>query len=283
VVLLIPGAVMYNTFRQRAGVIFPKSLPGHSGRRIGMSRSLDGVVHFQRDWTPMAEFCKHSFRSAVVQHSLRHALKPVCEKLGISWSPPKTSISELAMRLLFPLFLFGLILTSYWVIQDLRRLASPFYRAAGEVGERLFADPDVQHLFKGLSQKAANATGAELVKNGFLRLSDEDVVRRVTLLAELLEAADAETCAGIILGTANRNDIIKLIDKLGHKTIEEWFQLSQKALLAEARDRPPPRPLYASSVERAAREIRDQMGPETAIRFDEAFRNPALTPYPTLC
>lgn len=126
--LLIPADQnAYETFRQEANEIFPRSLPEYKfpASRPLFSQdhiSLEGLIYFGPDWTPHFQKLKYpGLRQNYWMPgapTFKIALRPVFEQLGIAWKKPP--LEPLQILPIISLLLFGILILlagAYQVVQ----------------------------------------------------------------------------------------------------------------------------------------------------------------------
>lgn len=136
--LLLPddeGA--YEEFRRRAEGVLPCRLPDHDFRssRSGGSTSsisLEGFLYFEPDWTPrlvrFETFLLRYLYWAPGVSVFKAALRPVYERFGVEWRPPRLQPALLVALVM--LVLFGM-LAIYTAAQQVVRLLALFHAIRG--------------------------------------------------------------------------------------------------------------------------------------------------------
>lgn len=120
-------------------------------------------------------------------------------------------------------------------------LHEPFYRMTKKIAD----SPTMKEQFKSVSKEQAEQMGANLAKQGLKRLDDTSLERRATILSSMLAKMDTKSCASIVLGQPlsgddKTNPIFMALEKLDPQSIDDWFQLSYKAMELEAQKAPAP-------------------------------------------
>ena len=97
----------------------------------------------------------------------------------------------------------------------------------------------------GLSDSEKSAKLFDMGDRGLSRLTDETLIRRITLYKIALEATDEATCAAILRssmkGPVSEVDSRKLIGAFTTEQFGEWAEIWVQALEAEAKGAPPTR------------------------------------------
>jgi hypothetical protein len=128
-VLLIPAEdeELYEVFRQKAAEWLPCQLPEYK-RRKGKFSVNGGMVYFERDWTPHLQrfkvaWIRQTFLSPFTA-MLKIAMKPVYQQLGVEWTKPGVSPSQLIFLSLLCLLMVLVICLFYVMFNDLLSLLS---------------------------------------------------------------------------------------------------------------------------------------------------------------
>jgi hypothetical protein len=79
-----------------------------------------------------------------------------------------------------------------------------------------------------------------LARQGFKRLSNEQLLQRAVIRGRLLASVDVTTCAAIVRDTATATQMNTALAKLETAEVERFFTLKEAAALAEARQQQPP-------------------------------------------
>ena len=158
---------------------------------------------------------------------------------------------------------------------------SPYARAVDRITARVHADADLAMRFDdrlhgrcrwprlawplvcGAQQQSL---GFELAQRGLARLDRAALSRRAVLLSDLLHAADERTCAA--LGQARRGtaNFRQAFEALGQAAIEEWVDLSVRAIAAELRDTPR-EAVSQKDIARAQREFARTLSEHSVARL----------------
>jgi hypothetical protein len=100
---------------------------------------------------------------------------------------------------------------------------------------------EVKRRFEGRSDADALAMGADLGKAGLARLSQEDHLALVRIHGRMLENVDEATCAALFLGPTSAQ-FLAAAGTLDSVSANRLVQIRLKAMTAEARQSPAPRP-----------------------------------------
>jgi uncharacterized RDD family membrane protein YckC len=127
---------------------------------------------------------------------------------------------------------------------------SPLHEPYKNFTAKLSAIPEFkQDLQNASSEDQAFAITASLAQKGLRRLDDNSLKNRMGLLVMLLEKLDTETCALMIRGNIPQyqefqqqfqQKFLSALGQLGPVAANEWFDLTLKAAVAEARGSPAP-------------------------------------------
>src|SRR5205823_5236513 len=112
----------YEQFRTHVRDVLPSQLPDYGTISPGSAPpayySIAGLIYFNRDWTPQVQRIKRTYVRQTYWRqnaaSLKIALRPVYERLGVNWICPPIQISQIIP--LTALALFALI-AIYGVIE----------------------------------------------------------------------------------------------------------------------------------------------------------------------
>lgn len=122
---------------------------------------------------------------------------------------------------------------------------SAFDKAFERFGRRVAELPEFQEAIKTATDgDAARAIGRELSMNGIRRLSDQVLLHRVVLLHRIADEADVKNCAALLTGEPTQLELV--LPRLSAEEIEQWFDLSFDAMVAELHRTP-----YASNPSQA--------------------------------
>lgn len=127
---------------------------------------------------------------------------------------------------------------------------SPLHEPYKNFTAKLSTIPELkQHLQNASSKDQAFAIVTGLAQKGLRRLDDNSLKNRMSLLVMLLEKIDNETCAFMIRGNIPQyqefqhqfqQQFLSALGQLGPVVANEWFDLTLKAVVAEARGSPAP-------------------------------------------
>ncbi len=158
---------------------------------------------------------------------------------------------------------------------------SPYALAVDRITARVQADSDLAVRFDDRLRRRCRwprlawplvcgaqqqRLGFELAQRGMARLDRTALSRRAVLLSDLLHAADERTCAA--LGQARRGaaNFRQAFEALGQAAIEEWVELSVRAIAAELRDTPR-EAVSQEDVARAQREFLRTLSDHSVARL----------------
>ncbi|HTN50339.1 MAG TPA: hypothetical protein VMK32_13000 [Burkholderiaceae bacterium] len=100
IVFLLPyEREQYEQFRSRAATIFRHPLPEYpAGKRRGNAGSVQGIIYFERDWTPHFRQPEGFYQTPKAWLLVfRVMFQPVFEQLGVDVKLPKRSVWKLLM------------------------------------------------------------------------------------------------------------------------------------------------------------------------------------------
>jgi hypothetical protein len=127
---------------------------------------------------------------------------------------------------------------------------SPLHEPYKKFAEKLFAIPELgQHLKNASTKDQAFAIAMKFSHKGMRRLDDISIENRMRLVGMLLEEVDIETCVVMVRGKPPQyqefqnqfqQQFLSALEQLGPVTANEWFDLTIKAIIAEARGYPAP-------------------------------------------
>lgn len=127
---------------------------------------------------------------------------------------------------------------------------SPLHEPYKNFTERLFAIPEFEeHLKDASSKDQAFAIAVRFSQKGMCRLDDISIENRMRLVGMLLEKVDIKTCAVMVRGNPPQyqefqhqfqQQFLSTLEQLGPVAANEWFDLTIKAIVAEARGYPAP-------------------------------------------
>jgi hypothetical protein len=104
----------------------------------------------------------------------------------------------------------------------------------------LLTNPKIQKAVSGRSRTEAEALLNTLVRRGFKRLSDEQLLQQAVIRGGLLASIDVTTCAPIVRDTATTAQINRALAKLEDAEVEKFLALKEAAVLAEVAQKQPP-------------------------------------------
>ena len=141
-------------------------------------------------------------------------------------------------------------------LKEQRSISNPFPQTSllhepfKNCTEKLFAIPEVEQHFKNVSSEyQAFAIAVKLSQKGVRRLDDISLVNRMRLIGMLLEKVNIETCASMVRGNPPQyqefqqqyqQQFFSALEELGRVSVNEWFDFTIKAVVAEARRYPAP-------------------------------------------
>jgi hypothetical protein len=117
---------------------------------------------------------------------------------------------------------------------------SPYEATRARYQQQLSALPEFQKARGQRSEQEAEALSWQLSRQGMHRLSDEQLLRRVSLRSKMLAPVPNGTCAAIVRDTPTDAQLKEALEKLEGKDLEAFFTLSTEAVRAELQHLPPP-------------------------------------------
>jgi hypothetical protein len=260
------------------------------------------MIAFAQNWQPWVLPIGSSFgRSPMTAPYLARVkltLRPLFERLGTPWSPPPTARKKLivlgilgALGACMGLLWLALTLPQYFyeppaIEHPAQGLAiappADAYDAALERFKlRLKALPE----FEAAAQHATNANaarewGRELASKGLARLSDDELARRELLLQRTLAVADDASCAGWWTNTASLEPALR---RLPREELEQWFDISFAATVAELRQAPAPPAPPQAAVDQAMQRLLDSLSASDAELLRSTFAAPGTKSADDVC
>jgi len=135
--------------------------------------------------------------------------------------------------------------------------------------QRLLAQPEVKKALEEQSQGATDEALDRLVRRGWKRLSDDQLVQRVILRRKVLSSIDVTTCAAIVRDKATRPQTRAVLATLDAIDIEKFFSLEEMATLAEANNQQPPKMILQDQFPEAFGALLKTLPPEHADHLGE--------------
>lgn len=273
----------YETFRTKAAEILPHPLPElpRRGRVLDRTRT---IVAFEKNWRAWALPVVSSFTrtpmTAPFVARVKLTLKPIFERLGVPWSPPPVARKRMivlgtcgaiagAIGALFlaiqidDYFSAGRYTPSYEASPVV--LEKSAYDAALErYGARVAAVPEYLAVVRTATDKAAaQSIGRDLSRKGLRRLSDDTLLTRLVLMRRIADDADVGTCAALITGEPAPG-IEAVLRRFSADDVQQWFDLSYEATMAELRQTAYPPGAQQAQIERAMQQLLRSLAPEDA-------------------
>ncbi len=129
--------------------------------------------------------------------------------------------------------------------------------------------------------------GFEIAENGIRRLDDAALEQRMVFALKLVENMDEATCAALARPDAERNrllqpKILKAIEQLPSKEIEEYLALVERAVVAELNGTAAPR-FSPGSAEPALRRLAEKFNDAERAVLLRVVNYPSLTTNETSC
>jgi hypothetical protein len=187
------------------------------------------------------------------------------------------------------------IIVGYRACSAPKALPNPFDKSSrahepfAAFGKRLAGNPDLVAKFNARARASADPKmlGFEIADSGIRRLDDAALEQRLVFALKLVEHMDLATCAALARPDAERNrelqpKILKAIEQLPVKDIEDYLVLVERAIAAELNGMPAP----AISMDQAGASVQ-----KLADRFSDAERGllmrvvnyPSMTSNDTSC
>lgn len=159
---------------------------------------------------------------------------------------------------------------------------SPLHEPYQTFTEQLFAISEINQFFKKISSTdQAFVIALKMSTNGMRRLGDVSLVDRMKLVGMLFERVNVETCAVMVRGKAPQHQqfqqqfqrqFLSALEQLGVVSAKEWFDLTLKAAVAEARQYPVP----AMDTQRVATAMNDllrRLSPADSKKLETVLTN----------
>jgi hypothetical protein len=135
--------------------------------------------------------------------------------------------------------------------------------------QRLLAQLEVKKALEEQSQGATDEALDRLVRRGWKRLSDDQLVQQVILRRKVLSSIDVTTCAAIVRDKATRPQTRAVLATLDAIDIEKFFSLEEMATLAEAKNQRPPKMILQDQFPEAFGALLKTLPPEHADHLGE--------------
>lgn len=256
------GEAAYEEFRKKAATILSQPLPDLPRRTRVLGRTR-AIIAFEANWRawvlPVVKSFSRTQMGKPYVARVKLTLRPIFERLGVPWSPPRVArgkvIAITVLSVISALFFFlwaALTLPQYFykptdmpVAGTVVSEKSAFDKAYERFLSRLKELPEYQDAFKTVTDRdAAYAKGRDISMRGMRRLSDQALLHRIVLLNRIADEADVSNCAAILTGKPTHLELV--LPRLSAEEIEQWFDLSFDAIVAELHRTP-----YASDLSQA--------------------------------
>ena len=247
-------------------------LIGHSEVSFNITRRLVFMIHgflrFDKDWhaefTPLQRRWRYilplsanfiRFRATrPLEFLMRQALQPTYYALGVKLRQPPAifgAIVRLISIVIFiPLVVFGWAILYHSYFRDeailYRNLDNTTIAYTKSVLEMSEAD-----FLTSMPKKEKQARIDKMAEAGFVRLSDDDLLLRATLVRRMLNNASTTECAGLAQG---RLEMVRATKILSREDFNAWMYLKMKALRSELKGLTP-KVVSAGDVEALAIKI----------------------------
>ncbi len=272
---------------------------------------VPSVVNVQTYRVP---FMRRSWATPLVP-MLKFALRPVYGNLGLPWRVPRIAGSTIlimvaAVMLILPQILrflleapweswFSKPQTSYSSSESTSAFPEPAQPsppppskvtvAVDRFVDRMRDDPDLRARVKAMVSEAgsspeerqrlrdsARQMAAELSKAGFKRLNDESLLALAAINGKLMMQSNIPGCAAITRGNIQPGVFYSMLEELDTADVDQWFELTYQAMVAELRQSPPAR-LPATDVElqNLVKTMLDDLPEADQQRLREALASPA--------
>ncbi|HEV8266363.1 MAG TPA: hypothetical protein VGQ06_15550 [Gemmatimonadales bacterium] len=96
--------------------------------------------------------------------------------------------------------------------------------------------PEIRNTLRALARGSGDSVQS-LVANGLLRLDDSTLIRRMELMAAMMEASDTVICAAIVRGNAGSSQMTLAMTQLQGPDLEDWIGLLVEAQVAQLEQR----------------------------------------------
>ena len=135
--------------------------------------------------------------------------------------------------------------------------------------QRLLAQPEVKKALEEQSQGATDEALDRLVRRGWKRLSDDQLVQRVILRRKLLSSVDIITCAAVVRDKATEAQTHAALATLDAPDVEVFFSLREAATVAEVKEQKPPKMVLQDQFPEAFGALLKTLPPEQAEHLGE--------------
>jgi hypothetical protein len=130
--------------------------------------------------------------------------------------------------------------------------------------QRLLANPDVQKTLVGQSSAATDEVLDRLARRGWKRLSDDQLLQRVSIRRKLLSSVDITTCAVVVRDKATEAQTHAALATLDAPDVEAFFSLKEAATVAEVKGQKPPKMVLQDQFPEAFGSLLKTLPPEQA-------------------
>jgi hypothetical protein len=179
--------------------------------------------------------------------------------------------------------LVGFILTSLAFL-SCTSPSSPYEKAQAQYHQQLSAIQEFQDARGQRSEQEAATLSWQLSRQGLRRLSDEQLLRRVSLKSKMLAPVPNGTCAAIVRDTPTEAQLKEALEKLDSENLELFFTLSAEAVRAELQHHPPPTVIGEAEFPTAFGALLSALPEEQAERLAALLsRGPAQTSDEEVC
>lgn len=203
----------------------------------------------------------------------------------------KTGIARAALAVLLLLVAFA----GYRSCSQPKAIPNPFDKSSrahepfAAFGKRIAGNPSLVAKFNARVRGSADpkSVGFEIADGGMRRLDDAALEQRMVFALKLVEHMDVATCAALARPDAERNralqpKILKAIEQLPAKDIEDYFSLVERAVIAELNGVPAPG-FSQSQAEAAVQRLAEKFSDAERGVLMRVVNYPSVTTNETSC
>jgi hypothetical protein len=110
------------------------------------------------------------------------------------------------------------------------------------------AHPEIRQWFEatpGMKGEERQQASMMKTRTGLSRLSDEDLVQRMEILARMVEGAEVKDCAAFGRGDIQEEGLGRMFNGMDEESVRQFSAIVAKSMAADLRQDPPRKPLQA--------------------------------------
>ena len=145
----------------------------------------------------------------------------------------------------------------------------------------LSSSPQYQSLVQEIEDaedttESLEAVKAKLVRQGMVRLEDNDLLQFFSIWDSMLSKIDDNTCAAFARGAVTAVNINTGLGTLNRSQIQTWFHIQVKAALATLENKPVP-PLLGEEIKNAQASLLAHLEASERTRYMSLFQQRSLS------